>query len=74
MNNGANSSELTATNARRWYIIDYAKAIAIILVVIGHFDPDEQPFWWECVRTVIYSFHTPLFMFASGFVCCFFSK
>lgn len=53
---------------KRWYAIDYAKAIAIILVVIGHYHPDGEPQWWSEVRQVIYSFHMPIFMFASGFL------
>ena len=48
--------------------IDMAKAICIILVVIGHYFPDIHPEWYGTIRSVIYSFHMPLFMFASGFV------
>lgn len=48
--------------------IDFAKAIAIVLVVIGHYWPDDHPIWYGEMREVIYGFHMPLFMFASGFV------
>ena len=48
--------------------IDIAKAICIILVVIGHYCPPGHPAWWRSVCDFIYSFHMPLFMFASGFV------
>ena len=48
--------------------IDIAKAICIILVVVGHYIPDVHPAWYGVMRSVIYSFHMPLFMFASGFV------
>lgn len=48
--------------------IDIAKAICIILVVIGHYCPDDSPQWYQVVNRFIYSFHMPLFMFASGFV------
>lgn len=48
--------------------IDIAKAICIILVVIGHYIPETHPVWYGAMRSVIYSFHMPLFMFASGFV------
>lgn len=48
--------------------IDIAKAIAIILVVIGHYIPDNHPQWYGDMRRIIYGFHMPLFMFASGFV------
>lgn len=44
--------------------IDAAKAIAIILVIIGHC------YWVGAVprlRNIIYSFHMPLFFVVSGF-------
>lgn len=53
---------------KRLLYIDYAKAIAIILVVVGHYYPDIHPLWYEQMRTVIYGFHMPLFMFTSGFI------
>ena len=56
------------SHSKQWYEIDYAKAIAILLVIIGHFEPGYSPYWWMCVLNVIYSFHMPLFMFASGFL------
>lgn len=49
--------------------IDIAKAIGIILVVVGHYIPDDNaPQWYIMLRAFIYSFHMPLFMFASGFI------
>lgn len=48
--------------------IDIAKAICIILVVIGHYVPNGCPGWWMNIHDIIYAFHMPLFMFASGFV------
>ncbi|MCQ2289869.1 MAG: acyltransferase [Muribaculaceae bacterium] len=48
--------------------LDIAKALCIILVVIGHFNPDNAPVFWKWVNTIIYSFHMPLFLFASGLV------
>ncbi len=53
---------------KRILYIDFAKALAIILVVIGHYIPDEHPDWYGHLRDIIYGFHMPLFMFASGFV------
>lgn len=47
---------------------DIAKAICIILVVIGHYFPDNSPKWYVWVHDVIYTFHMPLFMFASGYI------
>ena len=48
--------------------LDIAKAICIILVVIGHYIPDNSPQWYRLIHDVIYTFHMPLFMFASGYV------
>lgn len=54
--------------ANRIVYIDIAKALCIILVVIGHYNPDGCPAWWTSIHDSIYTFHMPLFMFASGFV------
>jgi fucose 4-O-acetylase-like acetyltransferase len=54
--------------AKRIEYIDIAKAICIILVVVGHFCPEYAPSWYESIHDTIYSFHMPLFMFASGLV------
>ena len=53
---------------QRFISFDIAKAICIILVVIGHYVPDYSPQWYVGVHDVIYTFHMPLFMFASGFI------
>ena len=53
---------------RRIVFIDIAKAICIMLVVVGHYVPDGSPGWYVAVHDVIYTFHMPLFMFASGYV------
>ncbi len=47
---------------------DIAKAICIILVAVGHYVPDYSPSWYVGVHDVIYTFHMPLFMFASGYI------
>lgn len=48
--------------------LDIAKAICIILVVVGHFNPSPTPDGWQTAMNVIYTFHMPLFMFVSGFL------
>jgi surface polysaccharide O-acyltransferase-like enzyme len=48
--------------------LDIAKSICIILVVIGHYSPDNAPSLWILTHNLIYSFHMPLFMFASGYI------
>ena len=53
---------------------DIAKAIAIILVVIGHFYPSDAPHWYVQMRAWIYTFHMPLFMFLSGYIYLAFKK
>lgn len=50
----------------RLKFLDTAKALCIILVVIGHFNPSVSPDWWRSLIRVIYTFHMPLFMFVSG--------
>jgi len=52
----------------RLVAIDIAKAICIILVVIGHYEPEKSPEWFILFHRFIYSFHMPLFLFASGYV------
>lgn len=52
----------------RFKTIDIAKALAIVLVVIGHFTPENSINWYNSMVKVIYMFHMPLFMFASGFL------
>lgn len=59
---------------KRLLEFDVAKAICIVLVVIGHYVPDDMPRWWRVIHDVIYSFHMPLFMFASGYVFIAFKK
>ena len=56
------------TMAQRIVFIDIAKAVCIILVVVGHYVPDNSPGWYVAIHDVIYTFHMPLFMFASGYV------
>lgn len=52
----------------RLIYFDIAKAICIILVVIGHYYPCSSPEWYVKMREWIYSFHMPLFLFASGYI------
>ena len=53
---------------QRIVFVDIAKAICIMLVVVGHYVPDGSPGWYVAVHDVIYTFHMPLFMFASDYV------
>ncbi len=55
-------------NGFRIESLDIAKAICIVLVVVGHYIPDNSPIWYVVLHDVIYTFHMPLFMFASGFI------
>lgn len=48
--------------------IDISKAICIVLVVIGHFNPPFSPEWYVALVNIIYTFHMPLFMLASGYL------
>jgi len=53
---------------RRIASIDIAKAVCILLVVVGHYNPVDAPAWYRSMVEIIYGFHMPLFMFVSGFV------
>lgn len=60
-------------NSQRLELLDVAKAICIILVVVGHYSPDDAPAWNVMLRHWIYGFHMPLFLFVSGFIATRFS-
>lgn len=49
-----------------WVLI--AKGIGIILVVIGHYNPQGSPSYWNELNKLIYSFHMPLFFILSGYL------
>lgn len=56
------------TKQSRLVALDYTRAFAILLVVIGHWDPEPKPEWWyQCVK-IIYTFHMPLFLAISGYL------
>lgn len=59
---------------QRFVKFDIAKAICMILVVIGHYVPDDAPSWYVMLHDWIYRFHMPLFMFASGYIYIAFKK
>ncbi|QCI68145.1 acyltransferase family protein [Phreatobacter stygius] len=51
--------------------IDTAKGIGIVLVVLGHVVSQQTPEghgWYQQLKTVIYFFHMPFFMYLSGYV------
>lgn len=54
--------------ASRLIFIDITKAFAIILVVVGHWNPENAPSWWVEIVNVIYTFHMPLFLAMSGYL------
>ncbi len=56
----------TAPRGRYIPFFDIAKVLCIVLVVIGHYIPDDSPAWWIWLHNVIYTFHMPLFLFVSG--------
>ncbi len=64
---------MTSKTARfRAYDIDRAKGLAIFLVVLGHLvargEPPEGADWYLFIKSYIYMFHMPFFMFLSGAV------
>lgn len=58
------------TMKKRISYLSTARVIGILLVVLGHSYPFNVPLGqgFEFLRTFIYSFHMPLFVFLSGFL------
>jgi fucose 4-O-acetylase-like acetyltransferase len=48
--------------------VDICKGLAILLMVIFHFEPGFVIPFFEKMRILVYSFHMPLFIFLSGFL------
>lgn len=51
--------------------LDRAKGVAILVVVFGHIvagAPPRGAEWWDLLRTAIYAFHMPFFLYLSGVV------
>lgn len=53
---------------RRNVTVDVLKAFCIVLVVVGHYNPADAPDTYKSIVEIIYSFHMPAFMWASGFL------
>lgn len=53
---------------KRLAYLDVARALSIILVVIGHYNQHDFPIWYQKSVLGIYTFHIPLFMFVSGYL------
>jgi fucose 4-O-acetylase-like acetyltransferase len=51
-----------------WDVIFYIKGIAIFLVVLGHYWPEDSPMYWVLLHKAIYTFHMPVFFAVSGFL------
>lgn len=66
----SNHIETGSTDPKRLVEIDLIVGFAIALVVLGHFaDRSSQGIdWYVWLKTWIYKFHMPLFMFTSGVV------
>ena len=52
---------------KRIFTIDIARAISIMLVVVGHYRPDNSPEWWMTFYSVLHTFRMPLFLGVSGY-------
>ena len=52
----------------RQYWIDWAKAIAIYGVVLGHILEESNPTWVKYIASVLMCFHVPLFFLVSGYL------
>ncbi len=59
------------TNKKRLPVLDLAKGLVILLVVLGHIVAKDVPQgneWYFWLKAALYKFHMPFFMFISGFV------
>lgn len=57
------------SHRKRLIEIDRVTALAIFLVVVGHVvarKPPDDNSWYVSLKSIIYMFHMPLFMFISG--------
>ena len=62
---------MVAANANRREDLDRAKGLGIVLVVLGHIVARSYPQhndWFVWVKTGLYEFHMPFFMYLSGYV------
>lgn len=68
MMNDASQTTAAALRERLWEI-DFARAVAIVLVVMGHWDiGGGEPRWWTAAVDATYTFHMPLFLAMSGYL------
>jgi len=71
--NMATSPEQIQTTEKRGYLHDIttAKGLAIFLVVFGHIVTGPSPAdneWYTVLRTTLYAFHMPFFIYLSGYI------
>ncbi|RXR30434.1 acyltransferase family protein [Sphingobium fluviale] len=70
---GKHDGAAPAAPAKRGYLHDItiAKGLGIFLVVLGHVVTGEPPKgndWYAMMRTALYAFHMPFFIYLSGFI------
>jgi fucose 4-O-acetylase-like acetyltransferase len=71
LKSGHGSIAAPHARADRLEDIDRSKGIAIALVVLGHVVARDPPLgndWYVTLKSAIYCFHMPLFMFLGGFI------
>lgn len=67
----ATSSSGETARRSRLDDVDRMKGMVILLVVLGHVVAREPPAghaWWDTLRTAIYTFHMPAFLYLGGLV------
>ena len=58
-----NDGQIIASAKKRLHWLDYSKTIGMYLVILGHVKNNTL-----LLKSIIYSFHMPLFFFLSGFL------
>jgi fucose 4-O-acetylase-like acetyltransferase len=64
---GEDSMSTRQADVTRSVTVDLAKGLAIMLVVVGHYDLAEAPDWWRSLHELIYTFHMPVFFVMAGY-------
>lgn len=60
----------TSSATSKTDFITLAQMLGCVLVIFGHSYPllEKFPLWFACIRTFIYCFHMPLFVWCSGYL------
>ena len=64
---GAHAPGTAAPTGRRSVAVDLAKGIAIVLVVVAHYRPEDAPPWWMTLNDLVSQIDVRIFFFVAGY-------